>query len=92
MITYLLRGDIQEAGRPHWNSRQYIINNNPVLGGVTANFRQVADVTTTIEPYYNLLFEAAGGGEIRKACVGRNFRGDESAMRRANNTHIVRVS
>lgn len=70
---YSLRGDIQKAGRPHWNSWRYIINNNPDPGGTTTNFRQVAGVRTTIGPHYNLLFDAAGG-EIRKACRAKFSR------------------
>jgi len=89
---YSLRGDIQKAGRPHWNSRRYIINNNPGPSGTTTSFRQVAGVRTTIGPHYNLLFDAAGAAGRSGKRVGRNFRGDESATRRANNTHVVRVS
>lgn len=42
-----------------------------------------------IGPHYNLPFDAAGGRRSGRACVGRNFRGDGSATRRANNTHVV---
>lgn len=46
---------------------------------------------TTIRIHYNLLFDADRRERSEKrASVGRNVRGDESATRRVNNTLVVR--
>lgn len=81
----------RKIGRLHWNSRRYVINNNPVprTAEPTANFGgQVAGVRTTIGPHYNLLFDALPAGGDPESVSGEIFE----VMGARRDVRIIRMS